>query len=109
MYNFHIFDIWFLSSVSKQAEACEIETAIKRGLLSTEGDLSDEIIRAETAAIVRHAFARLRPTEQKVVLGYLAGLSPETLAQKCEVSTERVKIIWKQARLKLKRELEPLL
>ena len=109
MLNLHVFDIWFLSSVSEQAEACELETAQKRGLLSTEGDLSDDVIRAETAVIVRRAFARLRPTEQKVVLGYLAGLSPEEIAQKCEVSTERVKIIWKQTTLKLRRELEPLL
>lgn len=109
MMNLHVFDIFFLNVVSEQAEACELQTALSRGLLSTEGDLSDGIEVAETAVIVRYAFARLRPTEQRVVLGYLAGLSPETIAQKCDISTERVKIIWKQARLKLRRELEPLL
>lgn len=105
----HVFDIFFINSVSEQAEACELRTATERGLLSTEGDLSDGIEVAETAVIVRRAFARLRETEQMVCLGYLAGLSPETIAQKCDISTERVKVIWKQSRLKLRRELEPLL
>lgn len=109
MYNFHVFDIFFTFSVSTQAEACELESAMKRGLFSTEGDLSDEIERTETISIVRRAVARLRPTEQKVIIGYLAGLSPETIAHRCDVSVERVKIIWKQARLKLRRELEPLI
>lgn len=105
----HVFELFSIYSLSEQAEACELKTAEKRGLLSTEGDLSATIEVTETARIVRTAFARLRPTEQKVVLGYLAGLSPETIAQKCDISTERVKIIWKQTRLKLRRELEPLL
>lgn len=109
MYSLHVFDIFFISSVSEQAEACELETAQKRGLFSTEGDLSDNIEYNETIKIVQNAFKRLRPTEQKVVCGYLADVPPEIIAQKCDISTERVKIIWKQVRLKLRRELEPLL
>lgn len=105
----HVFDIFFINAVSEQAEACELETAQKRGLFSTEGDLSDEIIRAETARIVRHAVSRLRSTEQKVIIGTLAGLPPEEIARRCDISTERAKIVWREATLKLRRELEPLL
>lgn len=110
MLNFlHVFELFSVFALSEQVEACELKTAERRGLLSTDEDLSAVIERTETAHIVRRAFARLRPTEQMVCLGYLAGLSPETIAQKCDISTERVKVIWKQARLKLRRELEPLL
>jgi DNA-directed RNA polymerase specialized sigma24 family protein len=109
MNSLHVFDIFFTFSVSAQAEACELETAQKRGLFSTDGDLSDDIVRAETISIVRRAVARLRPTERRVVIGTLAGLPPEEIARRCEISTERVKIVWKQSTLKLRRELEPLL
>lgn len=109
MNSIHVFDLFFTFSVSAQAEACELETAVKRGLFSTEGDLSDEIIRVETARIVRRAVARLRSTERRVVIGTLAGLPPEEIAHRCDISVERVKIVWREATLKLRRELEPLL
>ena len=105
----HVFELYSIFGLSEQAEACELKTAERRGLLSTDEDLSTAIEVTETAQIVRHAFKRLRPTEQKIVLGYLADLPPEIIAHRCDVSVERVKIIWKQARLKLRRKLEPLL
>ena len=95
--------------LSEQASACEIKTSTERGLLSTNEDLDEELIKAETAQIVRRAVSRLRPTERRVVIGYLAGLNPDEIARRCEISTERVKIVWTQARLKLRRELEPLI
>lgn len=107
--NLHVFELYSIFGLSEQAEACELKTAERRGLLSTDEDLSITIEVTETAKIVQNAFKRLRPTEQKVVCGYLADLPPEIIAQKCDISIERVKIIWKQVRLKLKRELEPLL
>ena len=107
--NLHVFELFSIYALSEQVEACELKTAERRGLLSTDEDLSATIERAETARIVRNAVARLRPTEQRVVIGTLAGLPPEEIARRCDISTERAKIVWREATLKLRRELEPLL
>ena len=109
MNTLHVFELFSIYGLSEQAEACELKTAERRGLLSTDEDLSVTIERAETAVIVRKAINRLHSTEQRIVLGTLAGLPPEEIARRCGITVERVKIIWKHATLKLRRELEPLL